>query len=177
MRPFELPLLVDMRSSKNQLLTDVQDALDNRDPRGRCEKVDGPLQAAPGREHEPCRDHDDSFGARAEPHIAAQAERLRLRADVRHKEGARDCGDREHDRDVVAFTREHERDYSGAALNVFSGQAVYVGPTLYARLGRKAFVSAAWGIQIHGRAITAPGALDLVNFERHQAKLRFGVEF
>jgi hypothetical protein len=69
------------------------------------------------------------------------------------------------------------RDYSGAALNVFSGQAVYVGPTLYARLGRKAFVSAAWGIQIHGRAITAPGALDLVNFERHQAKLRFGVEF
>jgi len=69
------------------------------------------------------------------------------------------------------------RDYSGAALNVFSGQAVYVGPTLYARLGRKAFVSAAWDIQIHGRAIAAPGALDLANFERHQAKLRFGFEF
>jgi hypothetical protein len=69
------------------------------------------------------------------------------------------------------------RDYSGAALNVFSGQAVYVGPTLYARLGRKAFVSAAWDIQIRGRAIAAPGALDLANFERHQAKLRFGFEF
>jgi hypothetical protein len=69
------------------------------------------------------------------------------------------------------------RDYSGAALNIFSGQAVYVGPTLYARLGRKAFVSAAWDIQIWGGAITAPGALDLANFERHQAKLRFGFEF
>jgi len=69
------------------------------------------------------------------------------------------------------------RDYSGAALNVFSGQAVYVGPTLYARLGRKAFVSAAWDIQIRGGAIASPGALDLANFERHQAKLRFGFEF
>jgi hypothetical protein len=69
------------------------------------------------------------------------------------------------------------RDYRGPALNVFSGQAVYVGPTLYARLGRKAFVSAAWDMQIRGRAIAAPGALDLANFERHQAKLRFGFEF
>jgi len=69
------------------------------------------------------------------------------------------------------------RDYSGAVLNVFSGQAVYVGPTLYARLGDKAFVSAAWDIQIRGGAIAAPGALDLANFERHQAKLRFGFEF
>src|SRR5215470_497390 len=69
------------------------------------------------------------------------------------------------------------RDYSGATLNVFSGRAVYVGPTLYVGLGREAFVSAAWDIQIRGRAIAAPGALDLANFERHQAKLRFGFEF
>src|SRR3981081_4439076 len=109
-RPFELPLVVDMRSSKNQLLTDVQDALNNSHPRGRGEKIDGPLQAAPRREYKPCRDHDDTFGARAESDIAAQPERLRLRAHVRHEEGARDCGDREHDRDVVAFTREHKRD-------------------------------------------------------------------
>ena len=31
------------------------------------------------------------------------------------------------------------RDYSGSALNVFAGQALYVGPTLYARLGGNAF--------------------------------------
>jgi hypothetical protein len=69
------------------------------------------------------------------------------------------------------------RDYGGSALNVFSGQAVYAGPTVYLRLSRKAFVSAAWDFQIRGGAIAAPGALDLTNFDRHQAKLRLGVEF
>jgi len=69
------------------------------------------------------------------------------------------------------------RDYSGAALNAFSGQALYVGPTFYARLGGNAFVSAACNFQIWGGAIAAPGALDLTNFERRQIKLRFGLEF
>jgi hypothetical protein len=69
------------------------------------------------------------------------------------------------------------RDYSGAALNAFSGQALYVGPTFYARLGSKAFMSAAWDVQVWGGATTAPGALDLTNFDRHQAKVRFGFEF
>jgi hypothetical protein len=69
------------------------------------------------------------------------------------------------------------RDYSGSTLNAFSGQALYIGPTFYARLGSKAFMSAAWDFQIWGGATGAPGALDLTNFERHQAKLRFGFEF
>jgi hypothetical protein len=69
------------------------------------------------------------------------------------------------------------RDYSGAALNVFSGQALYIGPTLYVRFDGGAFVSAAWDFEIWGKAVSAPGALDLANFERHQAKLRFGLEF
>ena len=69
------------------------------------------------------------------------------------------------------------RDYSGAVLNTFSGQALYVGPTLYTRFGSKAFISVAWDAQIWGSATAAPGALDLTNFERHQAKLRFGFEF
>ncbi len=69
------------------------------------------------------------------------------------------------------------RDYSGAALNVFSGQAVYTGPTVYMRFGRNAFVSAAWEFQIWGRAVATPGAVDLTNFERMQGKLRFGFEF
>lgn len=37
--------------------------------------------------------------------------------------------------------------------------------------------SLAWDAQVWGRATTAPGALDLTNFERHQAKVRFGLEF
>lgn len=69
------------------------------------------------------------------------------------------------------------RDYSGAVLNVFSGHAAYAGPTLYVRLGRKAFFSAVWNFQIWGEATAAPGALDLVNFERHHAEFRFGLEF
>jgi hypothetical protein len=69
------------------------------------------------------------------------------------------------------------RDYSGSALNVFAGQALYIGPTLHTRLSGNAFVSAAWDFQIWGGAIAAPGALDLANFERHQVKLRFGLEF
>jgi hypothetical protein len=69
------------------------------------------------------------------------------------------------------------RDYSGSMLNVFAGQALYVGPTVYARLSRSAFVSAAWNSQIWGGTTGAPGALDLANFERHQVKLRFGLEF
>ena len=69
------------------------------------------------------------------------------------------------------------RDYSGAALNVFSGQAVYIGPTVYMRFGRTAFISAAWDFQIQGRAVAVPGALDLTNFARMQGKLRFGLAF
>jgi hypothetical protein len=37
--------------------------------------------------------------------------------------------------------------------------------------------SAAWDFQIWGGAIAAPGALDLANFERRQAKFRLGFEF
>jgi hypothetical protein len=69
------------------------------------------------------------------------------------------------------------RDYSGSALDVFTGQALYIGPTVYARLGANAFASVAWNFQIWGGATAAPGALDLTNFERHQVKLRFGFEF
>jgi len=69
------------------------------------------------------------------------------------------------------------RDYSGAALNAFSGQALYVGPTFNTRLGSSAFMSAALDVQVWGGAAAASGALDLTNFERFQAKVRFGFEF
>jgi hypothetical protein len=69
------------------------------------------------------------------------------------------------------------RDYTGATLNAFSGQAVYAGPAVYMRFGRSAFASAAWEFQIRGHAVAAPGALDLMNFERMQGKLRLGFEF
>jgi hypothetical protein len=69
------------------------------------------------------------------------------------------------------------RDYTGAVLNAFSGQAVYAGPTVYMRFGRNAFISAAWEFQVRGHAVAAPGGFDLTNFERMQGKLRLGFEF
>jgi hypothetical protein len=69
------------------------------------------------------------------------------------------------------------RAYEGAGLETLTGQALYLGPTLYAKLGEKLWLSVAFDAQARGRAISAPGALDLVNFERYQANLRLGFEF
>jgi hypothetical protein len=70
------------------------------------------------------------------------------------------------------------RSYDGLALDTFVGNALFVGPTFYARLSERAWVSAAWNAQVTGQAINAPsGSLDLTNYERYQAKLRFGYNF
>jgi hypothetical protein len=69
------------------------------------------------------------------------------------------------------------RSYDGAALEIFSGQALYAGPTFYTRLGKQGWMSAAFDIQAWGRAVGVRSALDLVNFERCQAMLRLGFEF
>jgi hypothetical protein len=69
------------------------------------------------------------------------------------------------------------RAYQGAGLETFTGQALYLGPTLYARLNEKAWLSAAFDVQARGRAVDTPGALDLVNFERYQANFRLGFDF
>jgi hypothetical protein len=69
------------------------------------------------------------------------------------------------------------RHYEGLGLNSFAGQALYIGPTLYATFGQGYFLSAAWNVQVWGAVAASSGALDLVNFERHQVKLRLGVTF
>ena len=67
--------------------------------------------------------------------------------------------------------------YDGLGLNGFAGQAFYIGPTFYATFGERYFVSAAWNVQVWGAVARSSGMLDLINFERHQAKLRLGVSF
>jgi hypothetical protein len=69
------------------------------------------------------------------------------------------------------------RHYDGPALGGFSGDAVYAGPTLYAKLPGTWWLSAAWNVQITGARNGVPGSLDLADFERHQAKLRLGFTF
>lgn len=67
------------------------------------------------------------------------------------------------------------RAYEGLSFGKYLGDAVYVGPTLSARIGERAWVSASWNTLIAGRA--RGGGLDLDNFERRQVRLKLGVEF
>lgn len=69
------------------------------------------------------------------------------------------------------------RKYDGSGLDTFAGQGFFIGPTLYVKLSDKAWITAAWSAQVAGQAAASAGSLDLVNFERHQARLLFGVNF
>jgi hypothetical protein len=68
------------------------------------------------------------------------------------------------------------RHYDGIFFNSFTGDTVYVGPTLYVQLARKAFMTAAWNSQIAGHEVGV-GPLDLTDFSRHRAKVKFAYEF
>jgi hypothetical protein len=50
-----------------------------------------------------------------------------------------------------------------------------IGPTFFARLGEHANLSGAWDFQVAGKAVDEPGALDLINFERHRLLLRLAI--
>jgi hypothetical protein len=69
------------------------------------------------------------------------------------------------------------RRYDGFGLNVLAGQALLVGPTAYFQLSSRSRLTASWSTQAWGRVTGAPAALDLVNFEHHEARLVFGVNF
>jgi hypothetical protein len=69
------------------------------------------------------------------------------------------------------------RKYEGIGLDELAGQALFIGPTAYLQLSERARITATWSVQAWGRPAGSSAALDLVNFERHQAKLVFGVNF
>ena len=69
------------------------------------------------------------------------------------------------------------RHYESLGFDDFAGHAGFVGPTLFVKLSQRSWVAAAWSAQIVGRATNLPGPLDLVNFERHQVRLLFGMNF
>jgi hypothetical protein len=69
------------------------------------------------------------------------------------------------------------RRYDGVGLEELSGQALFVGPTAYFQLSDRARVTATWSVQAWGRPAGSGASLDLINFERHQAKLVFGLNF
>jgi hypothetical protein len=69
------------------------------------------------------------------------------------------------------------RKYEGLGLGTFAGQGFFIGPTIYYKISDRAWVAAAWSAQVAGNAATSAGSLDLVNFERRQARLLFGIRF
>jgi len=70
------------------------------------------------------------------------------------------------------------RHYDGIWFNSYTGDAVYLGPTIYVQLSRKAFMTAAWGTQITGHDVDVPGStLNLAEFSRQRGKLKLAVEF
>lgn len=78
---------------------------------------------------------------------------------------------------LVGAEARYMRSFDGLGLDWFTGNALFVGPTFYAKFSEKAWMSAAWSTQVAGHAHNEIGALDLTNFERHRALLRFGYNF
>jgi hypothetical protein len=77
----------------------------------------------------------------------------------------------------VGTEARYLRSYGGLGLDRFEGHAFFVGPTAYAKLSERSWIVLAWSAQVTGRSVDETGVLDLVNFERHQATLKFGVTF
>jgi hypothetical protein len=70
------------------------------------------------------------------------------------------------------------RHYDGAWFNSSTGDATFVGPTLFVQLSPKAFVAAAWNVQVAGSEVDDPTArLNLSEFSRQRAKLKVAIEF
>jgi len=69
------------------------------------------------------------------------------------------------------------RKYEGIGLEEFAGQALFIGPTAYFQLSERSRLTANWSVQAWGRPAGSHASLDLVNFERYQARLVFGINF
>ena len=77
----------------------------------------------------------------------------------------------------VGTEARYLRSYEGLGLDNFAGHGFFVGPTIYANLSERSWILFAWNVQIAGRSADDPASLDLKNFERHQATLKFGFTF
>jgi hypothetical protein len=67
--------------------------------------------------------------------------------------------------------------YDGASFEIFTGDALYFGPTFYWQVAPKIVVSAAWNAQLAGHEVGVAQALDLTDFSRQRARLLLEFEF
>ena len=69
------------------------------------------------------------------------------------------------------------RAYDGLGLDHYRGNALFVGPTFNVKIAKNAGLSGTVNFQVAGKALEDPGRLDLLNYERIQAMLRFNLLF
>ena len=72
------------------------------------------------------------------------------------------------------------RGYDGVFLNRLESEAVFIGPALHRRFTEKVWLTLAYATQIWGRdtdPVYARRGLGLNQFERHNLRVKFGMEF
>ncbi len=71
----------------------------------------------------------------------------------------------------------HQRRYNDLGFGNEAGYATFAGPGIYWQATKQLALSAAYNIQIAGKAKGQPGDLDLVNFSQHLLKLKLAYSF
>jgi len=78
---------------------------------------------------------------------------------------------------LIGAEFQYFRHYDGIGFNTYTGDASFLGPTIYVQLTNKSFLTAAYETQISGHAIGDPSSLNLTDFPKNRAKLKFALEF
>jgi hypothetical protein len=65
------------------------------------------------------------------------------------------------------------RHYDSPALSAFTGDAIMLGLTMYVQFTPKMFMIAAWNAQVWGREVGNSLPLNLSEFQRQRARLKF----
>lgn len=69
------------------------------------------------------------------------------------------------------------RAYASAGLSRYAGEALFIGPTVFMSLTDRVALSGAWTVQVAGGEHGSSADLDLADFHRHQATVRFEYNF
>lgn len=72
---------------------------------------------------------------------------------------------------------EYYRNYDGARVNRFAGDALFAGPTCFIMFTNKLFLSAGYSTQFAGHAANYATLLELTDFTRNKARLKLIWEF
>ena len=71
----------------------------------------------------------------------------------------------------------HQRRHNDLGFGNEAGNATFVGPGVFWQASKEWALSAAYNIQVYGKAKGQPGDLDLTNFSRHVLKVKAGYSF